>query len=95
MRVQDAEQGVGQFREVVLELGPGAGVEVGERLDEPLDVRVLAGVRAEAQASGDLRVGLGELGPEPADVGQLAVVERQQLVGHRPAPGGLSPEGAA
>ena len=62
MGVEDTEHALGDFRELIVQLVANAGVEVGERLDQPRDVRVLAGVGAETQAAGDLRMSGGKLG---------------------------------
>ena len=60
--------------------------QVGERLDEPFHVRVVGVLRVDPQPLGDLGVVLGELRGELADVGELALVVRQELVTHGTGP---------
>ncbi len=86
MRIEHAEHGVADLGKVVVELQADAGVEVGERLDQPLDVRVFDRVGTKPQPAGDLRMRLGELGAETADEGQLAIVIGEQFVAHHAVP---------
>ena len=62
-----------------------------ERLQTELDafdVRIVHALGPDPQPSGDLRMVVGELRGQVPDVGQLALVVRQELVTHRPC---LSP----
>ena len=64
VRIEHAQHGVGDFGEIVVELVARAGVEVGEGLDQPLDVRIFGRIGAQPQPAGDLRMRLGELGAQ-------------------------------
>ena len=80
MRIEHVEQRLGNLRKFVLELQPGAGIEQGERFDEPRDVRVLRHVLRQPEPPGNLRMGFGELSTQIADEGQFAVVVAEKLV---------------
>ena len=82
MRIEHLEQRLGDLRELVVDLEVDARREKRERLDQPLDVRILALAALEQQPAGDLRVLLGELRRHPADERQLAFVVGEQLVPH-------------
>ncbi len=84
MRIQQPEQPVGQFRELVVELASNPRVEKRDTLQQARYVRVFDGVRAHAQSSGRCRMLLGELRAEPGQIHELLVVIRQQFVGHHP-----------
>ena len=74
MGVEDAEQGVGQFGEFVVELKLDACGQQGEGLDQPFDVRIDAAARLQQQASGRRRVLPGELLRHLPDEQQFAFV---------------------
>jgi hypothetical protein len=84
-RIEHVEQRLAQLRQIVVQPSVQARVEEGDALQQPLDVRVLALARLELQAGGDLRIARAELGAEPAQVGQLALVVEQQVVPRRRA----------
>ena len=86
MRIEHAQHGLGDFGKIVVEFVARAGVEVGERLDEPLDVRIAGRIGTQTQPAGDFRMRLGEFRAQPADEGQFAVVIGEQFVAHRPLP---------
>src|SRR5437868_3610840 len=86
MRVQHAKKGFGNLRELILQLLADTGGEVSEGLNQSLDVRVLAGVRAEAETRRNLGKFLGKLGRLVPDEEQLVFVVTQQLGAHRSAP---------
>src|SRR5262249_55095849 len=76
-------QGVGQFRELVVDLQVDAGGEQGERLQQPLDVRVgAAAVALQPEPAGLPRVLLGELRSQLADEPQFPVVVLPQHPAH-------------
>src|SRR5690606_33164356 len=79
MRVHHLQQRLGEFRVVVLDLLVGARAEQRERLDQALDVRVLAAIARQQQAPGDLRVALGELLAITTQEAELALVVGQQV----------------
>ncbi len=74
MRVEDPEQGFGDFREIVVNFQVDAGGEKGEGLDQALDVRVGALIALQQLARGNLGVALGELRAHLAHEGQLIFV---------------------
>ncbi len=80
MRIQHRKQCIGDLRELVVELLVDAPGEERERLDHPLDVRVLAGVALDQQARGDLGIAIGEFLGELAQRGQLLLVVGQDVV---------------
>ena len=83
VRVEDVEERLRDLGVLVVDLEPDPARQEGERLDEPLDVRVVALVGLEGEPPGDLRVGLRELRPQPADEAQLALVVAEELVAHQ------------
>ncbi|KAG1458692.1 hypothetical protein G6F57_014653 [Rhizopus arrhizus] len=80
VRIEHIQQCVGELGIVVLDALGYARTEQREGLDQALDMRVLAALGGELQATGDLRVALGELAPVTAEVAQLALVVRQQVL---------------
>ncbi|KAG1530917.1 hypothetical protein G6F50_017006 [Rhizopus delemar] len=74
VRIEHIQQCVGELGIVVLDALGYARTEQREGLDQALDMRVLAALGGELQATGDLRVALGELAPVTAEVAQLARV---------------------
>src|SRR5262249_51091806 len=82
VRVEHAEQGVGQLGELVVELVVDAAGQQRERLDEAFDVRVGAAVGLQQQPAGGGGVLLGELLGQLADEQQLALVVREQGFAH-------------
>src|SRR5262249_29699080 len=68
-----------------------AGGEEGERLDQPLDVRIGADAVVQLQPRRNLRIEVRELLPHPPEVGKLVeiVAERFLAIGH------LSPDRSA
>src|SRR2546423_15059233 len=86
MRVDNLEDRLADLGKLVVDLEMHARGEKGERLDESLDVWILALVRFEQQPPSDLGVTLGELRAHTTDVGELALVVVQQLLTHRASP---------
>ena len=86
MRVDDVEEGLGDLREIVVDLEVHAGGEKGEALEQALDVRILALVGLELQPRGDLGIPPGELRAHTAEERQLTLVVVQQIVTHRRLP---------
>jgi hypothetical protein len=82
VRVQDADQGIGQLGEVIVQLGADAGVEIGEGLDQPRHERIVRRLAAQPQPAGDRRVRGGELAGQTADIGQLALIMGEKLFSH-------------
>jgi hypothetical protein len=82
VRIEDVEERLRQFRQVVIELATDPGGEERERLDQTGDVRILNRVLTQAEAAGDLWVRFGKLRRQPADVVELPIVVGQQLVNH-------------
>ena len=78
MRIQAAEQRLGEFRVIVVELFRGARIEQRARLDQASDVRILAAFRPQAQLGGQFRILVGELAADRVQVDQLALVLGQQ-----------------
>ncbi len=74
VRVEDVEQRLGDFGELVVDLQVDATGEKRERFDHALDVRILALVVLEQQPPGDLRVLVGELRPHLPKKAELALV---------------------
>src|ERR1019366_583524 len=54
VRVDDVEEGLGNFGEVVIEAEVDAGGQQGDGFDEALDVRVFTTVGLQLEAGGDL-----------------------------------------
>ena len=82
MRIEQTEQGVGQFREFVVQPVVYAGGEECHAFEQARDVRVVHAVGRETQPAGDLRMRVGELGGQPLDRGQFAFVVGEQDVRH-------------
>ena len=74
MRIQHPEQRVGQFGELVVQPVMHAGGEKRHAIEQPRDVRIVDAAGRKPQPAGDLRIGLGELGRQPVDRGQFAIV---------------------
>jgi hypothetical protein len=72
--IQNAEQGLGDFRKLVVDFEVDARGQEGEGLQHALDVRVLALVGFKHQAGGDLGVLGGELGAHLAQKRQFPFV---------------------
>ena len=91
MRVEHPEQGVGQFGKFVVEPVMHARGEERHAFEQPRDMRIVHRFRGKPQPAGDLRMRLGELGGQPAQRIQFALVVGEQRVRHRikrPAPAG-------
>ena len=86
MRIDDAEEGLGDLGELVIDFEVDAGGEEGEGLDHALDVGILAFVRFEAEARGDLGIFFGELRAHLAEECQLAFVVEEEVVAHGQSP---------
>jgi hypothetical protein len=82
VRVEHRQHRLGDLREFVVELLVDTCGEERERLDQPLDVRVLADLAFHLQPRGDLRILRGELLRQASQVGEFVLVIRQQLVEH-------------
>ena len=85
MRVEHAEQRVGQLRKLVVQPVMDAGRQEGHAVEQPLHMRVVHRVAGHAQAARDLGVRFGEFLRQLADSLQLAVEIGQQCVRHRAA----------
>jgi hypothetical protein len=86
MRIEDAEQGLGDFGKFVVDFKMNAGGEEGEGFEQALDVRIVALIGFEDEAAGDFRIFLAELGAELAEVVEFALVVVQEFVTHERAP---------
>ncbi len=73
MRVEDIQQGVGEFRKLIVQPGLGAGGEERHAVQQAGDMRVIDRIRAEAQPAGDFWMGFGKFTGEPADGRQFLV----------------------
>src|SRR5262249_40489190 len=86
------EQRVAHLRQLVVELVPQPCGQERDGFDEALDVRVLAAIGVEREPAGDLRVLGGELAAQLAEIAELALEVRAQLLAHfRPRPPAWSP----
>jgi hypothetical protein len=74
MRIQHPQQRIRQFGELVIQPVMHAGGEKRHAIQQPRHMRIVHATGRQAQPPGDLRIGLGELGRQPVDRGQLAVV---------------------
>src|SRR5262249_54753960 len=82
VRVEDAEQRLGQLGGLVVELVVQAAGEQGEGLEHALDLRVGAAVGLQQQAARGPRVLAGELQGELPDEKQLALVVGEEGFAH-------------
>ncbi len=82
MRIQDVEQRLGDFRELVVDLEVYPRGQECERLQHPLHVRVFALVRLQHQSRRHLRILRRELHAHLAQEGQLPFVIQQQVIPH-------------
>jgi hypothetical protein len=82
MRRDDAEQGGGNFREIVLDAQVDSSRQKCESFKETLDMRVVAAVRLQEQAAGDAGILLGKLTPKLAKVDKFAFVVFEQFFAH-------------
>ena len=83
VRIEQAEQGVGQFGEFVVQPVMHAGGEERHAFEQAGDVRIVHRIGRQAQPAGDLRVGVGELGGQALDRVEFALVVGKQGVRHR------------
>ena len=86
MRIDDVEEGLGDLREIVVDLEMDARGEKREPLEQPLDVGILALVGLELEARRHLGIPPGELRAHAPEKRQLALVVVQQIVTHRRLP---------
>ena len=82
VRVEQPEQRVGEFGEFVVETVVDAPGEEGHAFQQARDVRVVHRVGGQAQAAGDLRLGLGEFRGQPFDGVEFAIVIWKEGIGH-------------
>ena len=82
MRVQHAQQRIGDLGELVIQPLVGTGGEERHPFHQPGHVRVLDTVRTYPQPACDVRVGFGEFRAEAAERIQFVVVIGQQAIGH-------------
>ena len=68
MRIEDAEQGIGQLGKIVVEFLAHTGGQVGEGFDQAADMRILDRILRQAQAPGDARILVGEGSRRAADI---------------------------
>jgi hypothetical protein len=68
MRIEDAEQSLGDLGKLVVDFEMDAGGEEGEGFEEALDVRIVALIGFEDETAGDLGIFLSELGAELAEI---------------------------
>ena len=80
--IKNAEQRVGQFGKLIVDLVMHASGEQGERLDQPFHVRVGAAVGLQQQSAGGGRVLLGKLLGQLADEEQFAFVVAEEGFAH-------------
>jgi hypothetical protein len=80
--VEDAEQSLGDFGELVVDFEVDAGGEEGEGFEEALDVGIVAFVGFEDEAAGDFGVFLGEFGAKLAEVVEFVFVVEEEFVTH-------------
>jgi hypothetical protein len=83
VRIKDVEDRLRQFREIVVQLAPNPRRQEREGLNQALNMRILNGILAQAQAARDLRMFIRKLRGQAADVGQFPMVEGKQVVNHR------------
>ena len=67
VRIEQAEQRIGQLGEFVVQPVMHAGGEERHAFEQARDMRIVHRVGREAQPAGDLRVGLGELRRQALD----------------------------
>jgi hypothetical protein len=82
MRVEDAEQGIGELRELIVELAANPTRQERERFDQPLDVRVVAPCSFQQEPSGRVRILESELLGVTKDIRQLLLIISVQFVVH-------------
>jgi len=80
VRIQDVQQGVGEFGVIVFDALGNACAEQREGFDQALDMRILAAFGIELEATGNLGVAIGELAAVAAQVSQFAFVIGQQIL---------------
>ena len=56
MRIENAEQGSGDFRKLILDFQMNPGGKKRETLQEPLDVRIFTTIGFQREARGDFRI---------------------------------------
>src|SRR5579863_9513628 len=84
MRVNQVQQRGRDFGKLVVDLQVDASGEKRKGFQQPFGMRVLAAVRLEHQAGGDLRVALGELCSHLPQESQLLLVIVEQVFTHAP-----------
>ena len=80
MRIQHAQQGVGQLWKFVVQPVMHPRREERDAFQQPCDMRVIDRIFRQPQPAGNLRMGRGKLGRECPDRIQFTVVIRQQRV---------------
>ena len=83
VRVEQAEQRVGQFGEFVVQPVMHARGEERHAFEQAGDMRIVHRVGRQAQPAGDLRMRLGELRGQPLDRVEFAFVVGEQGVRHQ------------
>ena len=83
VRVEQAEQRVGEFGEFVVEPVMHAAGEEGHAFQQAGDVRVVDRIGRKPQTAGDLRMGIGEFRGQPFDGVEFAIVVGQEGVRHQ------------
>ena len=78
MRIEHAQQRVGEFGEFVVETVLHTSGEEGDAFQQPRDMRVVHRVGRQAQAARDLRMGLGEFRGQAFDRVEFAIVIRKR-----------------
>ncbi len=82
MRVNDAEQRLCDFGELVIDLEVDAGGQECEGFDQAFDVRVFALIGFEDKARSNLGILAGELHAHLAQEGEFAFVIKEEIVTH-------------
>ena len=83
VRVEQAEQGVGQFGEFVVQPVVHARGQKRHAFQQAGDMGIVHRVGRKAQPAGDLRMGVGELGGQALDRVEFALVVGEERVRHR------------
>ena len=83
MRVEQAQQGIGQLGELVVEPVMHTRRQERDPFEQARDMGVVHRIGREAQAASDLWVGVGELGRQALDRVEFAFVIGEEGVRHQ------------
>src|SRR5262249_37087523 len=84
--VEDAQQCISDLWELVVDLVMDTPGEKGERLDQALNVGILAPVCFKQQATGDLGVFDGKFCPDLPQPAQLTLIVCEEIIRHQSCP---------